>query len=81
MSEYDKWIMQDNVYGLLNKVTEAKRQCIQEGHHRPTKEQIAARAGVTVDKLERLLYSARTPLSMQQPVWTDQNTTFQVTFL
>lgn len=67
----------DNVYGLLNKVTEAKRQCIQEGHHCPTKEQIAARAGVTVDKLERLLYSTRTPLSMQQHVWTDQNTTFQ----
>ncbi|XP_052172540.1 RNA polymerase sigma factor sigF, chloroplastic [Diospyros lotus] len=67
----------ENVYILLKKVTEAKRLCIQEGNHRPTKEQIAARAGITVEKLERLLFAARMPLSMQQPVWTDQDTTFQ----
>lgn len=70
--------MQDSVYGLLYKVTEAKRQCIQEGHHRPTKEQIAARCGITVDKLQRLLCVVRTPLSMEQAVWAEQNTTYQV---
>ncbi|WOH00914.1 hypothetical protein DCAR_0520290 [Daucus carota subsp. sativus] len=67
----------DSVYGLLYKVTEAKRQCIQEGHHRPTKEQIAARCGITVDKLQRLLCVVRTPLSMEQAVWAEQNTTYQ----
>jgi hypothetical protein len=25
-----------------------------------------------------LLYSTRMPLSMQQPIWADQDTTFQV---
>uniref|UniRef100_A0A5B6YWT1 RNA polymerase sigma factor n=1 Tax=Davidia involucrata TaxID=16924 RepID=A0A5B6YWT1_DAVIN len=67
----------DNVYSLLHKVTEAKRLCIQEGHHQPTKEEIAARVGITVEKLERLLFSVRMPLSLQKPVWMDQNTTFQ----
>ncbi|XP_059646852.1 RNA polymerase sigma factor sigF, chloroplastic [Cornus florida] len=67
----------DNVYGLLRKVTEAKRLCIQEGNHQPSKEEIAARAGFTVEKLERLLISAKMPLSLQQPVWMDQKTTFQ----
>ncbi|KAA8516564.1 hypothetical protein F0562_016930 [Nyssa sinensis] len=67
----------DNVYSLLHKVTEAKRVCIQEGHHQPTKEEIAGRVGITVEKLERLFFSARMPLSLEQPVWMDQDTTFQ----
>ncbi|GMP50378.1 hypothetical protein CsSME_00017017 [Camellia sinensis var. sinensis] len=67
----------DNVYNLLYKVMEAKRSCIGEGNHQPTKEEIAVRIGMTIDKLELLLHSARMPLSMQQPVWADQNTTFQ----
>lgn len=67
----------DNVYNLLYKVMEAKRSCIGEGNHQPTKEEIAVCIGMTIDKLELLLHSARMPLSMQQPVWADQNTTFQ----
>ncbi|PKI57600.1 hypothetical protein CRG98_021928 [Punica granatum] len=67
----------ENVYGLLNKVMEAKRSYVQEGNYRPSKEQIAKRVGITVDKLEKLMVTTRTPLSMQQPVWMDQETTFQ----
>ncbi|KAK9290197.1 hypothetical protein L1049_008363 [Liquidambar formosana] len=67
----------DNVYSILGKIAEAKRLYIQEGHHHPTKEELAERVGITVTKLEGLLFSTRTPLSMQQPVWTDQDTTFQ----
>ncbi|XP_027071211.2 RNA polymerase sigma factor sigF, chloroplastic [Coffea eugenioides] len=67
----------DNVYGLLSKVKEAKKLCIQQGIHSPTKEEIASCAGITVEKLEKLLFTARMPLSMQQPVWMDQDTTFQ----
>ncbi|CAL5334736.1 unnamed protein product [Camellia sinensis] len=73
----NKSMLQDNVYNLLYKVMEAKRSCIGEGNHQPTKEEIAVRIGMTIDKLELLLHSARMPLSMQQPVWADQNTTFQ----
>ncbi|XP_027071212.2 RNA polymerase sigma factor sigF, chloroplastic isoform X2 [Coffea arabica] len=70
-------LLQDNVYGLLSKVKEAKKLCIQQGIHSPTKEEIASCAGITVEKLEKLLFTARMPLSMQQPVWMDQDTTFQ----
>ncbi|GFY97839.1 RNApolymerase sigma-subunit F [Actinidia rufa] len=67
----------DNVYGLLRKVTEAKRLCIREGNYQPTNENIADRVGITVEKLELLLFSTRMPLSLQQTVWRDQNTTYQ----
>ncbi|KAL3825893.1 hypothetical protein ACJIZ3_021922 [Penstemon smallii] len=67
----------ENVYALLNKVYEAKKSCFQQGNHQPRKEEIAARAGITVERLDRLLYTSRMPLSMQQPVWMDQNTTYQ----
>ncbi|PIN23381.1 hypothetical protein CDL12_03889 [Handroanthus impetiginosus] len=67
----------ENMYGHLTKVHEAKKLCFQKGNHHPTKEDIAACAGMTVEKLETLLYTARLPLSMQQTVWTDQDTTYQ----
>ncbi|CAN6576598.1 unnamed protein product [Malus baccata var. baccata] len=67
----------ENVYTLLGKVLEAKKSCIQEGNHNPNKEELARRVGITVEKLQKLLYSTRIPLSMQQPVWADQDTTFQ----
>ncbi|XP_065856439.1 RNA polymerase sigma factor sigF, chloroplastic [Euphorbia lathyris] len=67
----------ENMYHVLGKVMEAKRSCIQEGNQKPSSEEIAKRAGITVDKLQKLMYMARIPLSMQQPVWSDQDTTFQ----
>ncbi|KAG6430491.1 hypothetical protein SASPL_108560 [Salvia splendens] len=67
----------ENVYGLLSKVYEAKKTCIQQGNHTPSREDIAACAGISVERMEKLLSSARVPLSMQQPVWMDQTTTFQ----
>lgn len=71
--------MQENTYTLLGKVLEAKRSCIQEGNHNPSQEDLARRVGITVEKLQKLLYMTRTPLSLQQPVWADQETTLQVT--
>lgn len=62
----------------MGKVTEAKKSYIKEGNLRPTKEELASRMEITVDKLEMLLYTVRTPLSMQRTVWADQDTTFQV---
>lgn len=67
----------ENIYTLLSKVLEAKRLYIQEGNHSPDKEDLAQRVGITVEKLERLIFITRMPLSMQQPVWADQDTTFQ----
>lgn len=57
---------------------EAKRSYVQEGNQWPTKEELARHVGMTVDKLEKLLFTTRMPLSMQQPVWADQDTTFEV---
>ncbi|KZV34129.1 RNA polymerase sigma factor sigF, chloroplastic [Dorcoceras hygrometricum] len=67
----------ENVYGLLSKVFEAKKVCIQQGTHNPKIEDIAACAGMKVERLESLLFTARMPISMQQPIWMDQDTTFQ----
>lgn len=69
---------QETFYVLLAKVAEAKKSYIREGNLSPTREEIARRVEITVDKLEFVLFSARTPLSMQRAVWSDQNTTFQV---
>lgn len=67
----------ENVYTLLGKVSETKKLYIREGNLHPTKEELAKRVGITVEKLEKLLYVARIPISMQQTVWADQDTTFQ----
>ncbi|GMI96590.1 RNApolymerase sigma-subunit F, SIGMA FACTOR 6 [Hibiscus trionum] len=67
----------ENVYSLLGKVVDAKRSYIREGNRRPSKEELASRVGITVGKLDTLLFRARTPLSIQQPVWADQGTTLQ----
>lgn len=67
----------ENVYALLGKVLESKRQLIQGANRYPTKEELAKHVGIPVDKLQKLLSSTRMPLSIQQPVWADQDTTFQ----
>ncbi|KAK4730929.1 hypothetical protein R3W88_023917 [Solanum pinnatisectum] len=67
----------ENVYALLSKVKNAKKECIQQGNHHPTKEDIASCAGMSVERLQNLLSNVRTPLSMQESVWSDQDTTFQ----
>ncbi|KAL4306357.1 hypothetical protein AHAS_Ahas16G0170200 [Arachis hypogaea] len=67
----------ESLYTLLGKVMEAKKLFIQEGNLHPSKEELAERVGITVEKFEKLLFSARIPISMQQPVWADQDTTYQ----
>lgn len=67
----------EKVYILLGKVMEAKKLYIQEGNLHPTKEELARRVGITADKIGQLLFVARYPISMQQTVWADQETTFQ----
>ncbi|XVE76152.1 hypothetical protein DITRI_Ditri12bG0150600 [Diplodiscus trichospermus] len=70
-------LLPENLYSLLGKVLDAKKSYIQEGNHCPSKEELARRVGITVEKLDKLLLTTRMPLSMQQPVWADQDTTFQ----
>lgn len=70
---------QENVYALLTQIRNVRRLFIQEGHQ-PTNEELARRVGIRVEKLEMVLASARSPVSMQQSVWQDEGVTFQVLF-
>ncbi|XP_038719280.1 RNA polymerase sigma factor sigF, chloroplastic isoform X2 [Tripterygium wilfordii] len=67
----------ESIYALLGKVMEAKRSYAREGNYGPSKEEIARHVGITVDKLDKLLVSTRKPMSLQKPIWADQDTTFQ----
>lgn len=66
----------ENVFGLLKKITDARRLCIQEGHF-PTNKELAQRVGIRVEKLESLLSNTRNPLSIQERAWIDQDVTVQ----
>lgn len=69
----------ENVFGLLKKIKDARRLCIQEGHI-PTNQDLAKRVGIRVEKLESLLKSCRIPLSIQERAWKpwiDQDVTIQ----
>ena len=77
-SKEPTYCSQENVYSLLSKILDAKRSYIQEGNHCPSKEELARRVGITVEKLDKLLFTTRMPVSMKQTVWEDQGTTFQV---
>ncbi|CAH8391422.1 unnamed protein product [Eruca vesicaria subsp. sativa] len=55
----------------------AKQLALKQTHcYRPSKEELASQVGVSTEKLDKLLYNKRTPLSMQQPIWSDQDITF-----
>ncbi|RZC70501.1 hypothetical protein C5167_033693 [Papaver somniferum] len=67
-------LLQEGSKGLIKSLEKFKPHA--EGHQ-PTNEEIAKQVGFTVGKLERLLITTKTPLSMQRPIWSDQATTFQ----
>lgn len=73
-------MLKDTAYNLLSKVMEAKKLSIEDGNHQPKTEDIAARVGMTVEKLQRFLCSVRKPVSIDQPIWRGQDTTYQVSF-
>ena len=74
----NRFNMQEGVYNLMYKVSEAKRICIREGNHEPTQKQIAAQAGMPVEKVQKLRSIQKITLSLQQPIWPDESTTYEV---
>lgn len=66
-----------NAYTFLRRLAEARRSCKQEGECPPSNEELARHIGIKVEKLEKMLVATRLPRSLQQPVWSDQDTTFQ----
>lgn len=69
--------LQESVFALLRKVGKARLECIMEGEQ-PTNENVARRAGITIEKLARLRAKTRKPRSMQDRVWSDDGVTYQV---
>lgn len=69
--------LQENVYALLKKIKNTRTLYIQEGHV-PTNEELARRVGISKERLERVLASARSPVSIQDRAWSDQDITVQV---
>ncbi|CAL4928518.1 unnamed protein product [Urochloa decumbens] len=67
----------ESVFALLRKVGKARLECIMEGEQ-PTNENVARRAGITIEKLARLRAKTRKPRSMQDRVWSDDGVTYQV---
>ena len=70
--------LQEGVYNLLYKVSEAKRVCIREGNHDPSQKQIADQAGMTVEKLQKLRSVQKITLSLQKPIYPNDTTTYEV---
>ncbi|KAL6909335.1 hypothetical protein ACP4OV_001616 [Aristida adscensionis] len=67
----------ESVFALLRKVGKARMECIMEGEQ-PTNENVARRAGITIEKLARLRAKAKKTRSMQDRVWSDDDgVTFQ----
>ncbi|WVZ61372.1 hypothetical protein U9M48_011262 [Paspalum notatum var. saurae] len=62
----------ESVFALLRKVGKARMECIMDGEQ-PTNENIARRAGITIEKLARLRAKTRKPRSMQDRVWSDDD--------
>lgn len=70
-------LLQENVIAMLKRIKTARALCIQEGLL-PTNDQVAKRVGITVQKLETLLFNSRNTVSIQGRPWSDQDVTFQV---
>lgn len=66
----------ESVYARLKKVGKARLECILEGEQ-PTNQNVARRAGITIEKLAKLKVKTRKPRSMQDQVWSNDSVTFQ----
>ncbi|KAJ1292603.1 hypothetical protein BS78_01G002400 [Paspalum vaginatum] len=66
----------ESVFAQLRKVGKARMECIMDGEQ-PTNENVARRAGITIEKLARLRAKTRKPRSMQDRVWSDDGVTYQ----
>lgn len=68
----------EHVFAALKRIKDAKRFCLKEGHI-PTNAELAKHTGIGIQKLESLLSTSRTPISIQDSAWRDQGATYQET--
>ncbi len=60
----------------ISRVRTVTRNLIQENGHEPGVEETAAKAGLTIDEMSRVLRMSRPPLSLDQPVGNDDDSYF-----
>jgi RNA polymerase primary sigma factor len=58
----------------IGKVVRASRQLIQENGREPLPEEIAARMGMSVEKVRRVLKIAQEPISLETPIGDEEDT-------
>nr|QKY65009.1 plastidic RNA polymerase sigma-subunit 6 [Passiflora tenuiloba] len=70
VSSHSRIIRLPNVfYHQLRKIKGAKSACLREGNYNPTLEELARRTGLSVDKVEMVLFESRPPMSLQGLAW------------
>lgn len=73
--------LQARVFDLLRKIKREKMICIQEGCA-PTNEEISRRLGITTQKLSKVLWYGREPISLNDRItWYGEDVTYQVLLL
>nr|QKY65003.1 plastidic RNA polymerase sigma-subunit 6 [Passiflora contracta] len=65
------------VYYQLSQIKQAKKSYIQEGNYEPTTEELARRTGISVRRVEKLLFMGRTLILVRNAAWVGQDYAFQ----
>lgn len=71
---------QIHLYEVISRINKAKKMLVQEHGRQPRDEEIAELVGLTVEKLQSVVKSARAPGSMERPIGIEKDTTVGVSF-
>lgn len=71
---------QIHLYEVISRINKAKKMLIQEHGRQPHAEEIAELVGLTVEKMQTIIKSARAPTSMERPIGEEKSTTVGVSF-
>ncbi|KAG0568696.1 hypothetical protein M758_6G035700 [Ceratodon purpureus] len=64
-----------HLYEVISRINKAKKMLVQEHGRTPRDEEVAELVGLTVEKMQIIVKSARAPSSMERPIGEDENTT------
>ena len=66
-------VLSDRALRHLARLKQAHHEAVQEGGREPTRDELAARSGLSADQVDDLLATERSPRSMQEPVSRSQD--------
>lgn len=64
-----------HLYEVISRINRAKKMLVQEHGRQPRDEEIAELVGLTVEKLQSVVKSAKAPGSMERPIGKERDTT------